>query len=95
MSVGGCVLWMVFCNKLCTPIWCRNSDELGGLRFILQCTLYPKDSDELEGLRFMGIFCNALCTPTWCRNSDELGGLCFVGGVSHHALHPNLVQELQ
>jgi len=70
MSRGGCVVWMVFCNTLCTPMWCRNSDELGGLCFVLQCTLHPKDGDELEGLHFMG-------------------------GVSHHALHPNLIRELQ
>jgi len=30
MSRGGCVLWMVFCSVLCTPIWHGNSDELGG-----------------------------------------------------------------
>jgi len=70
MNLGGCVLLVVFCISLYTPIWCGNYNELGGLRFVVQHTSYPKDSNELEGLHFMG-------------------------GVSHHALHPDLVRELQ
>ena len=36
---------------LCTPIWYRNYNELGGLRFVVQCTLHPKNGDEPGGLR--------------------------------------------
>lgn len=45
MKLRGCILLVVFCNVLCSPIWHRNRDELGELRFVLQCTLYPKDGD--------------------------------------------------
>ena len=30
MNLGGCVLLVVFRTMLCTPIWYRNYNELGG-----------------------------------------------------------------
>lgn len=39
---GGCGFLLVFYNVLCLLMRRRNSNELGGLRFDLQHTLYPK-----------------------------------------------------
>lgn len=30
MNLGGCILLVVFCNALCTPVWHGNGDEFGG-----------------------------------------------------------------
>lgn len=58
--------------------------NLGGPRFVLQCTLCLKDSDEPGGgcMAWM-VFLNALCAPVWHGNSDELGG-CAPSALGGH-----------